>query len=91
MTSKSEIITTSAVYPNPSDGILLHINVTDVVGEKVDFILTDATGKLIMTQVFFVDKNLQTTLTFPQELKPGIYFVRLKDDEEMMMHKIVVQ
>lgn len=88
---KSEIITTSAVYPNPSDGILLHINVTDLVGDKVDFILTDATGKLIMTQIFSVDKNLQKTITFLQELKPGIYFIRLKDDGEMMMHKIVVQ
>lgn len=73
------------IYPNPA-GDQIHITGSnDVVSEKVKIELTDITGRTI------VNTNLLNSTLDVSSLHNGIYFVRITDQGNVTVKKLVVQ
>lgn len=73
------------VYPNPSNGhVYVDVNLLEKQNGKIEII--DLLGKLILTHEFkdLSAESLETDLSY---LKAGIYFVRLKTDNDFISKK----
>lgn len=79
------------VYPNPSsNGQGINVSYT-AQDEAVTFILRDAQGKLISTQVIeSTNSMIETTLNGTQQLGAGCYFLEVSTGEHSTTRKVVV-
>jgi hypothetical protein len=71
------------VYPNPAQS---YINIDFESGGKRSVILSNGFGKSILTRDIFGDKNL---VQLPN-LMTGIYFLTIKNDNEMLASKKII-
>lgn len=81
----------AAIYPNPSNGDILNINITDVAEEVVFVKIVNQMGQLIYNNQFVVDGNLNTTISFDQDLASGLYMVEFHIGNNVMTERLIVQ
>jgi hypothetical protein len=67
------------IYPNPSNG-----SIQIVASEEMEFVITDLTGKVVAE-----DKTQNTPYSI--ELSKGIYFIKLANDLNTFVQKIIIQ
>lgn len=79
------------VYPNPSRGEVLNIQLDGLTSSVVYVRMMDQTGKLVYDNQFAVDGKLSTQLEFAAELSNGIYMLEFIDGETIEATKVVVQ
>jgi len=79
------------VYPNPSEGNNLQIQLTDLQSSTVSVRLMDATGRLVMEKQFSVDGSLNTTFDFAEPLQNGIYMIECLDNDRVKSQRVVIQ
>jgi len=65
------------VYPNPSNGSDLHLNISGIESENVIVRVYDSMGCKIQSNRYVVDGTLQTELNFQQELSDGLYLIEM--------------
>lgn len=71
------------IYPNPSSG---SISITGL-GEEAEVTIFDLTGRSLDQ----VSMNKMENEMHIQDLKSGVYFVKIQDGENVTSHKIIVQ
>jgi hypothetical protein len=79
------------VYPNPSDGNNLQIQLTDLQSRSVSIRMMDATGRLVAEKQFAVDGSLNTSFDFAQPLQNGIYMIECVDNNRVKSQRVVIQ
>ena len=75
-----------SVYPNPSSGVY-NLDLTGLVADKVDFLLTDNVGRVIKS-VTNVSSNEIQQLDL-SEVEDGIYFLFIKNEQFNATIKLV--
>ncbi len=82
---------TLEIYPNPSNGYEVGVNLNDSwSGKEIDLIISDITGRTIVSQQMVVDgKNRLITLT-GQRMRTGIYLLLVKLNERTVVRKFIV-
>jgi hypothetical protein len=65
------------VFPNPSNGSDLHLNISGIESENVIVRVYDSMGRKIQSNRYVVDGMLQTELNFQQELSDGLYLIEM--------------
>lgn len=68
------------LYPNPSDQYI-NIVFNQPLVKKWRMDIYSSTGALLQTE--FASSNIQTRINFSRKLPAGVYFIRLKDQDEM--------
>ena len=81
----------SGIYPNPSKGDMVNINLTNVKSENVYVNITDAMGRIVHASRYSVDGSLNTMLVFEQPLSAGVYMVEFVVDGYITVEKMIVQ
>lgn len=66
-----------AVYPNPAKDVL-YINTNENINEKVQFVLFDANGKLILNKEVEKISNNESVVFNIQSISTGTYFLEIK-------------
>jgi hypothetical protein len=79
------------VYPNPSEGNNLQVQLTDLQSSVVSIRLIDATGRLVLEKQFSVDGSLNTSFDFAQPLQNGIYMIECLDNDRVKSQRVVIQ
>ena len=87
----SETGGTFAVHmsPNPSEG-LFSINVSGVNNQHVRITVTDNTGKSVYTNEFLSAEPTVKKLIDITTLPKGIYFVRVENDSQFRINKMII-
>jgi hypothetical protein len=80
-----------AVYPNPSNGEMMYVNLTGIESDVVVMDIVDLTGKLVSSHQFTVDGSLNTIVSFEETLANGVYFVKFNIGSEVRTERFVVQ
>lgn len=80
-----------AMYPNPNNGTLLNLNITDVKSESVFVRILDATGRMVYSNRFVTAGSLNTIIEFPAPLSSGMYMVECTVDGDVNTERLVVQ
>ncbi|MFN5621356.1 MAG: T9SS type A sorting domain-containing protein [Flavobacteriales bacterium] len=92
MSEKSaEEVLEFGVYPNPSNGEYVELNLQDLESGAVQIRVLDAAGRVVHTGNFATDGNLRTTLNFSSSLNPGVYMIDILNNGIARTERLVVQ
>jgi hypothetical protein len=81
----------TGLYPNPSNGEMLNINVTDVKSDNVIIRITDAVGRQVYYHRFMVDGSLSTSIVFDHALTSGLYMVEFTVDDKTIVERMMIE
>ena len=92
-TSKVEIANevNMNLYPNPTHGTDVNINLSGVTSENVQIRVVDAMGRQVWSNRYSVDGVLNTNITFERPLANGLYFVEAIFNGEVQTQRMMVQ
>jgi hypothetical protein len=79
------------VYPNPSNGEVVNLNVANVTSDNVFVRITDATGRMVYSNRYTVEGSLNTIVSFTQPLAAGLYTVEFVMDNEKITERMMIQ
>jgi hypothetical protein len=80
-----------SLYPNPTHGTDVNINLSGVTSENVQIRVVDAMGRQVWSNRYSVDGILNTNITFEQPLANGLYFVEAIYNGELQTQRMMVQ
>lgn len=81
-----------ALYPNPNNGAMVNLNLTDVESETALVTVADALGNLVYKYTLVANNgSVNTIITFDRELASGVYVVSILEGEELFNMKLVVE
>ena len=91
--TKSEIANEASMslYPNPTHGTDVNINLSGVTSENVQIRVVDAMGRQVWSNRYSVDGVLNTNITFERPLANGLYFVEAIYNGELQTQRMMVQ
>jgi hypothetical protein len=73
------------LYPNPSHG-LLNVKIRDLNSQKVDLMIYDLQGRIILTKILDSQENLLDLKGYD----PGTYVLRMTAGEDVMTRKFIL-
>jgi hypothetical protein len=80
-----------SLYPNPTRGTDVNINLSGITSENVQIRLVDAMGRQVWSNRYSVDGILNTNITFERPLANGLYFVEALFNGEVQTQRMMVQ
>jgi hypothetical protein len=80
-----------SLYPNPTQGTDVNINLSGVESDNVQIRIVDAMGRQVWSNRFVVDGVLNTNITFEKPLANGLYFVEAIFNGETQTQRLMVQ
>jgi hypothetical protein len=80
-----------SLYPNPTHGKDVNINLSEVISDNVQIRVVDAMGRQVWSNRFAVNGVLNTNITFEQPLANGLYFVEAVFNGETQTQLLMVQ
>lgn len=78
------------VFPNPFDGSILNVNFANVETKKVSFQLYDVIGREVLVQEVLAE-NGKCSLSFDNELSPGVYVLSSVINGDRFTKRVVVK
>ncbi|HNR18874.1 MAG TPA: M4 family metallopeptidase [Bacteroidia bacterium] len=78
----------ATVYPNPVND-LFFIEINSIESSAFKLMITDITGRIIDSKDVLVDEGLNKLTGDLSKTKPGIYFVRVKNDKNDYQFKLI--
>lgn len=81
----------ASLYPNPSNGEMVNINIAGIESESVNIRIMDASGRIVWSNNFFVEGILATSVNFDRPLAAGVYMVEMTYNGEVSTQRMVVQ
>ena len=75
-----EVAVSANIYPNPNNGDVVNINITDITSDNVFIRIFDNMGRVVYVNRFTVDGSLNTNVTFAKPLANGLYMVEFTVD-----------
>ena len=80
-----------SVYPNPTHGTDVNINLSGITSENVQIRVVDAMGRQVWSNRYAVNGLLNTNITFERPLANGLYFVEAIFNGEVQTQRLMVQ
>ena len=80
-----------SLYPNPTHGTDVNINLSGVTSDNVQIRVVDAMGRQVWSNRYAVDGVLNTNITFQRPLANGLYFVEAIYNGELQTQRLMVQ
>jgi subtilisin-like proprotein convertase family protein len=85
-----EPVIESALYPNPSNGSFVNLNITGVEDHVMVRVL-DGTGRVVWSNNLVVEGSLNTVIGFERPLASGLYTVEMTYDGKVITERLMVQ
>ena len=80
-----------SLYPNPTQGTDVNINLSGIESDNVQIRIVDAMGKQVWSNRYAVSGVLNTNITFERPLANGLYFVEAIFNGEVQTQRLMVQ
>ena len=78
-----------SLSPNPSNGEF-NLSISSEQSEQMQLTIRDMEGKLVYNEALNVNGNFNKTMNL-SELSKGVYFLRLQNDKESKVEKLIIQ
>jgi len=80
-----------SLYPNPTHGTDVNINLSGITSENVQIRVVDAMGRQVWSNRYSVNGVLNTNITFERPLANGLYMVEAIFNGEVQTQRMMVQ
>ncbi|MFN0030805.1 MAG: PKD domain-containing protein [Flavobacteriales bacterium] len=88
---KHDDVPSLLLYPNPCNGEMLQVNLTNFGEAAMQLLVLDNTGKIVFAQQLIISDVSQTTaLHFARRLASGVYHLVISSDGEHYTERFVV-
>ncbi len=84
-----EEVIEASIYPNPNNGEMLSLNVTEA--ENVYVRILDNMGRVVYNNRFTAEGSLNTIVVFDRPLASGLYMIEMNVDGELITRRFVVE
>jgi hypothetical protein len=78
------------VYPNPSNGSDLNLNISGIESDNVQVKIYDAMGRKVESFRLVVNGNLQTQLPLSNDYSNGMYMIEVSSDHQMKSTRVLI-
>jgi hypothetical protein len=82
------------IYPNPTDGQLLFIELSNFKPNEYSVDVLNNRGQLIMTKIIRIEGEsiyFEIELLHSKQLNRGVYYIRISSVEERVLEKVIVE
>jgi hypothetical protein len=79
------------VYPNPTNGSDINIQLSNITSENVQVRVLDAMGRVVFANRYAVDGMFTTNMTFDRPLANGLYMIETSFNGEVITQRMMVQ
>jgi hypothetical protein len=79
------------VYPNPTNGSEINIQLSNITSENVQVRVLDAMGRVVFANRYAVDGMFTTNMTFDRPLVNGLYMIEASFNGEVLTQRMMVQ
>jgi len=82
------------IFPNPNDGLTVNLFIKGEKSEKIIFVISDASGKIVYSETGVIGDNQDHghTMKLRQKLQPGTYTIKgTNSSQEIFTRKLVVK
>ena len=79
------------VYPNPTNGTDINIQLSNITSENVQVRVLDAMGRVVFANRYAVDGMFSTNMTFDRPLANGLYMIEASFNGEVLTQRMMVQ
>jgi hypothetical protein len=79
------------IYPNPGNGQMTELYISDPVATEADLSITDQTGRIVYQTRLQFEKETRTAITFTPELSAGMYFITARIGSREVIQKLLVE
>jgi hypothetical protein len=79
------------VYPNPTNGSDINIQLSNITSENVQVRVLDAMGRVVFANRYAVDGMFSTNMTFDRPLANGLYMIEASFNGEVLTQRMMVQ
>ena len=80
-----------SLYPNPTHGTDVNINLSGIISDNVQMRVVDAMGRQVWNNRYSVNGVLNTNITFERPLANGLYMVEAIFNGEVQTQRMMVQ
>jgi hypothetical protein len=80
-----------SLYPNPTNGTDVNMNLSGITSDNVQIRVVDAMGRQVWSNRYTVNGVLNTNITFERPLASGLYFVEAIYNGELQTQRLMVQ
>lgn len=79
------------IYPNPNNGEMVNLNITDVESDNVFVRVLDSMGRVVYSSRYTVDGSLNTVISFARPLADGLYLVEMTSGDNIITERMIVK
>jgi hypothetical protein len=79
------------VYPNPTNGSDINIQLSNITSDNVQVRVLDAMGRVVFANRYAVDGMFTTNMTFDRPLANGLYLIEASFNGEVLTQRMMVQ
>jgi len=79
-----------SVFPNPSNGSDLNLNISGIESDNVQVKIYDAMGRKVESFRLVVNGNLQTQLPISNDYSNGMYMIEVSSDHQMKSTRVLI-
>lgn len=80
----------SLIYPNPSTGEFVNVNLHDLQKGQLQVRVLDAAGRAVTTRVYAVEGSFNTTVAFDEKLSAGVYMIEMSNAGSVQTQRLLV-
>ena len=84
----------SSIYPNPSNGRLLYLDLNDISSTQLIVKLFNESGALVLTKEYNLQENqdhVRFNVFQKQQINPGFYVLRINAGNLLIQEKVIVK
>jgi PKD repeat protein len=90
-TFETDVLNDMTVYPNPSNGNFINLNLEGIQEETVLIDIIDAQGRRVYSQSHSLLSQGIINIEFEQQLAAGLYTVLISLSDEVLTEKVIVK
>ena len=79
------------LYPNPNNGEMVNLNMTDLSSTDVFVRVMDGMGRVVYSNRYTVDGSFNTLVTFTGPLSSGLYMVEFTSGDQIITERMIVE
>lgn len=80
-----------AIYPNPSNGSFITLNLIDFNQSSVEVKVTDGVGRNVYRRNINIESSKLVTIEFDVKLSQGFYFIEMGSQTNRVVRKFIVE